>query len=155
MCVSRELQKNGDANLTYARIRDNILPASHAGVVQLVECLLAKEKVVGSSPIARSRPPETGSFLFIGLPLTRHFVSLNESHRPLKTSGNGVFFYRFTADAAFRYTQRVPSPAQDHRKIVVFYPGSFLNYFNWIWVAVHFSCLRYWSLIRSTSQSEN
>ena len=25
-----------------------------AGVVQLVECLLAKEKVVGSSPIARS-----------------------------------------------------------------------------------------------------
>ena len=25
-----------------------------AGVVQLVECLLAKEKVVGSNPIARS-----------------------------------------------------------------------------------------------------
>ena len=53
-------------------------------MVQLVECLLAKEKVVGSSPIARSRPPD------------------------------GVFsFNRFTAGAAFRFTQRVPSPAQD------------------------------------------
>ena len=28
-----------------------------AGVVQLVECLLAKEKVVGSNPIARSKIP--------------------------------------------------------------------------------------------------
>ena len=27
-----------------------------AGVVQLVECFLAKEEVVGSSPIARSKP---------------------------------------------------------------------------------------------------
>ena len=31
-------------------------------MVQLVECLLAKEKVVGSSPIARSLPPETAVF---------------------------------------------------------------------------------------------
>ena len=30
------------------------LEKTDAGVVQLVECLLAKEKVVGSSPIARS-----------------------------------------------------------------------------------------------------
>ena len=52
-------------NLTYACNRDNILPASHAGVVQLVECLLAKEKVVGSSPIARSKPPNEG--FFVGL----------------------------------------------------------------------------------------
>jgi hypothetical protein len=35
----------------------------NAGVVQLVECLLAKEKVVGSSPIARSLfRKETGLF---------------------------------------------------------------------------------------------
>jgi hypothetical protein len=27
----------------------------HAGMVQLVECLLAKEKVTGSSPVARSK----------------------------------------------------------------------------------------------------
>ena len=32
--------------------------AVYAGVVQLVERLLAKEKVVGSSPIARSRNKE-------------------------------------------------------------------------------------------------
>ena len=36
-----------------------------AGVVQLVECLLAKEKVVGSNPIARSKTPHLGSF-FMG-----------------------------------------------------------------------------------------
>ena len=35
-----------------------------AGVVQLVECLLAKEKVVGSSPIARSKQPKQGCFYF-------------------------------------------------------------------------------------------
>ncbi len=37
---------------------------NNAGVVQLVECLLAKEKVVGSNPIARSQKTlEKGSFL--------------------------------------------------------------------------------------------
>jgi hypothetical protein len=37
------------------------IPATtkQAGVVQLVERLLAKEKVVGSSPIARSLPADT------------------------------------------------------------------------------------------------
>jgi hypothetical protein len=34
----------------------------YAGVVQLVECLLAKEKVVGSSPIARSHYLNTASW---------------------------------------------------------------------------------------------
>jgi hypothetical protein len=53
----------GEKYLTDARNRDNILPASDAGVVQLVECLLAKEKVVGSSPIARSRPWKQGLFI--------------------------------------------------------------------------------------------
>ena len=38
--------------------------STHAGVVQLVECLLAKEKVVGSNPIARSKKPLKRGFLF-------------------------------------------------------------------------------------------
>ena len=40
----------------------------YAGVVQLVECLLAKEKVVGSNPIARSDKTPFGVFC-INLPL--------------------------------------------------------------------------------------
>jgi hypothetical protein len=41
--------------------------AGYAGVVQLVERLLAKEKVVGSSPIARS---DDGDKLLIGIPVS-------------------------------------------------------------------------------------
>ena len=43
----------------------NFETKENAGVVQLVECLLAKEKVVGSSPIARSTPLTRGVFLSI------------------------------------------------------------------------------------------
>jgi hypothetical protein len=45
------------SRLTYDLISVKIIllvRSALAGVVQLVECLLAKEKVVGSSPIARS-----------------------------------------------------------------------------------------------------
>jgi hypothetical protein len=50
--------------LTRLKSSGKIALASHknAGVVQLVECLLAKEKVVGSSPIARSKQPLCGLF---------------------------------------------------------------------------------------------
>jgi hypothetical protein len=77
------------------------------------------------------RPLNPTGFLwdfFIGLPLARHFVSLNEFHRPLNPTGLlWDFFYRFAAGAAFRFTQRVPSPAQSHRFTV----GFFLSVCRW------------------------
>ena len=36
---------------------------------------------MGSSPIARSRPPETGVFISVGLPLRGISLTLNETHR--------------------------------------------------------------------------
>ncbi len=47
-------------------------------MVQLVECLLAKEKVVGSNPIARSKTPQLGSFSFRINLLLRSWVFLLE-----------------------------------------------------------------------------
>ncbi len=62
MMVSKTSRQNIDDLRTscYTLKRNRI-----AGVVQLVERLLAKEKVVGSSPIARSSP-RRGGFSFPG-----------------------------------------------------------------------------------------
>ena len=48
------LAKSANEGLTFRSFQNIIRAVQKAGVVQLVERLLAKEKVVGSSPIARS-----------------------------------------------------------------------------------------------------
>jgi hypothetical protein len=49
-----ELRVDDQKTSCYTFVRQLDMARGNAGVVQLVECLLAKEKVVGSSPIARS-----------------------------------------------------------------------------------------------------
>lgn len=58
----------------------------NAGMVQLVECLLAKEEVTGSSPVARSEP--------------------------LITSGSILFLSRFHGRFAMCYTKGIPHGAR-------------------------------------------
>ena len=63
-------------------------------MVQLVECLLAKEKVVGSSPIARSDKPLKRGFYF-GLWEAVH------SHRPLRQTPEKGFLFWALGGCAF------------------------------------------------------
>ena len=53
--VEHATENRGVASSILALGTLGLLQPVHAGVVQLVERLLAKEKVVGSSPIARSQ----------------------------------------------------------------------------------------------------
>ncbi len=52
--VEHAAENRGVASSILALGTPSQIPIGYAGVVQLVERLLAKEKVVGSSPIARS-----------------------------------------------------------------------------------------------------
>ena len=57
---------------------DGKIAHSHAGVAQLVEHILAKDKVDGSNPFARSRfagPPNPGALSFQGAIVSRESSS--------------------------------------------------------------------------------
>jgi hypothetical protein len=56
--VEHATENRGVASSILALGTLGLLDGQHAGIVQLVEHLLAKEKVTGSSPVARSTPGE-------------------------------------------------------------------------------------------------
>jgi hypothetical protein len=77
-------------------------------VVQLVECLLAKEKVVGSNPIARSNNPRNGVIflLWVLIPSTGDAVpSPALEKKPLQ---QGVFDFYLTGIILFDKMLNVP-----------------------------------------------
>ena len=56
--VEHATENRGVASSILALGTLDLIMGQHAGIVQLVEHLLAKEKVTGSSPVARSIPGE-------------------------------------------------------------------------------------------------
>ena len=98
----------GVEGLTFRSFQHIIRAVQKAGVVQLVERLLAKEKVVGSSPIARSVPRKRGFFYTrVAAGIARHKSPrapikgmLFEPHRPLSSPETGIFYTRVAAGNA-------------------------------------------------------